>query len=105
MENGTNNFVAHNPNYIWFILDGIRTKVTVFSAGCSPKDIKIRINQIFSFYGNSKVWDVSEQSFCKFIEKYPDWTGKFNWIGFQHSCKSAIKRNNLDIELVGSVLV
>lgn len=105
MENGTNNFIKKNPNYIWFNDNGNEKRVTVFSVGCSPKDIRTRIDQIFSFYNSSSVWDVSQSTFEKFINDYPDWTGKFNLIGFQHSCRSAIKRNKLNIEMIGSVLV
>ena len=105
MENGTNYFVRRNPNYIWFNFGECEQKVTVHSVGCSPKDINVRIEQIFDFYKDSKSWDVSRLFFDKFISIYPDWTGKFNIIGFQHSCRSAIKRNKLSINMVGSVLL
>lgn len=104
MDNGTNWFIKRNPNYIWFLDNGEEQKITTSSVGCSPKDIRTRIEQIIDFYSDSIVWDVSKESYLRFITIYPDWTGKFNLIGFQHSCRSAIKRNKLDINMIGSVL-
>jgi hypothetical protein len=104
IDNGTNWFIKRNPNYIWFLDNGEEQKITTSSVGCSPKDIRTRIEQIIDFYSDSAVWDVSKESYLRFITIYPDWTGKFNLVGFQHSCRSAIKRNKLCINMIGSVL-
>lgn len=117
VENRTNNFIKNNPNYIicengYSIPHNTNMKrvnnnthnfqVTT-NMGCHNKTLPKRISQIMEFF-NTEDWDISQNTFKAFCNKYPDWTGKFNYSGFLYTIRKAIERNNLHVNIVGGVL-